>query len=141
MEFDEDHSSTIEENPVLEPALSIIAKEADDVPVLLAGEDAERNLIPATEIMLADQLLRLWLTTADQAEAQKLLATLITEQAEPVVKNIVSYKLRTAAGYGRMLEDAEDLCSENGGVTLSTKKLIEICIAGQREHNLVVDVA
>ena len=54
----------------------------------------------------------MWLTTADQAEAQKLLATLITEQAEPVIKNIVSYKLRTGVGYGRMLEDAEDLCSE-----------------------------
>ena len=92
--------------------MSIIAKESDEVPLPLTGGDAERNLIPATEIMLADQLLRLWLTTADQAEAQKLLATLITEQAEPVVKNIVSYKLRTGVGYGRMLEDAEDLCSE-----------------------------
>ena len=57
-----------------------------------------------------DALLLPYLGAADEAEAQRLLAALFTEHAEPLIHKLVKRKLRFPVG-GRQ-EERADVCSE-----------------------------
>jgi hypothetical protein len=63
----------------------------------------------------ADALLRSFLNATDEAESQALLTRLISEYAEPIIKEILEYKLHVHfkySQYGSQLQDAEDVRSE-----------------------------
>jgi DNA-directed RNA polymerase specialized sigma24 family protein len=67
-----------------------------------------------TELTAAqsDPALGPFLEAADEREAEQALARLISSEINPLVKQIVSYKLRACSGENRTLNDVEDLCSE-----------------------------
>jgi RNA polymerase sigma factor (sigma-70 family) len=59
-----------------------------------------------------DALLLPFLRVGDEAESQRLLARLVSGQAEPIIKNIIRYKLRVYLGgldRTRQSQDAEDV--------------------------------
>lgn len=57
-----------------------------------------------------DALLLPYLQATDEAEAQRFVATLMEEQAEPIIKGIVARKLGFSSGWRQ--EDAADVCSD-----------------------------
>ncbi len=57
-----------------------------------------------------DALLLPYLQAADEADAQQLVATLMDEQAAPIIKGIVARKLGFSSIWRQ--EDAADVCSE-----------------------------
>jgi DNA-directed RNA polymerase specialized sigma24 family protein len=61
-----------------------------------------------------DPALTPFLEAHDESEADQALVRLISEEVNPLVKQIVSYKLRACSvnGNQRSLNDVEDLCSE-----------------------------
>ena len=62
----------------------------------------------------SDPVLRPFLEAKDESQAEQALARLLCEEVNPLVKQIVSYKLRAAPGnenHGSS-GDVEDLCSE-----------------------------
>jgi DNA-directed RNA polymerase specialized sigma24 family protein len=67
--------------------------------------------LPAAQ---SDPALEPFLEAEDESEARQALARLISEEVNPLVKQIVSYKLRACAGREnhRSHNDVEDLCSE-----------------------------
>jgi DNA-directed RNA polymerase specialized sigma24 family protein len=73
-----------------------------------------------------DPVLMPFLEAKDESQAEQALARLISEEVNPLVKQIVSYKLRTGSGNEnhRPSNDVEDLCSETLVNLLS--RLIEI---------------
>ncbi|MBI3650657.1 MAG: hypothetical protein HY231_06370 [Acidobacteria bacterium] len=63
----------------------------------------------------SDVLLLPFLQAEDEARAQELLAQLIADHVEPLVKNIVGFKLRVYVTHNASRaasRDAEDVCSE-----------------------------
>lgn len=62
----------------------------------------------------SDPVLRPFLEAKDESQAEQALARLLCEEVNPVVKQIVSYKLRAAPGNENngSSSDVEDLCSE-----------------------------
>lgn len=61
-----------------------------------------------------DPVLRPFLEANDEHQAEQALARLVCEQVDPLVKQIIGYKLRAAAGNenNESANDVEDLCSE-----------------------------
>lgn len=60
-----------------------------------------------------DDVLRRYLATHDEAEAERLLDELVAGRAAPVIKSAVAHGLRTGAhGDLRERRDAEDVCGE-----------------------------
>src|SRR5262245_30077330 len=61
-----------------------------------------------------DDLLNLFLSTRDEAESQQILEGLICGKAQPLVKEIVSYKLRafSPASGDRDGQEIEDVCGD-----------------------------
>lgn len=60
----------------------------------------------------SDPVLRPFLEAEDESQAEQALARLLCEEVNPLVKQIVSYKLRAAPGNDGFSTDVEDLCSE-----------------------------
>jgi DNA-directed RNA polymerase specialized sigma24 family protein len=60
----------------------------------------------------SDPALEPFLEAEDEREAEQALARLISEEVNPLVKQIVSYKLRACSVENRVSHDVEDLCSE-----------------------------
>lgn len=62
----------------------------------------------------SDPSLQTFLAAEDESEAGEALARLISEEINPLVRQIVSYKLRACSGKEnyRSSNDVEDLCSE-----------------------------
>jgi RNA polymerase sigma factor (sigma-70 family) len=62
-----------------------------------------------------DPLLLPFVRAADDVESERLLSSLITERAAPIVTKIVNYKIngsRLATSRGESLTEAEDVCGE-----------------------------
>jgi RNA polymerase sigma factor (sigma-70 family) len=62
-----------------------------------------------------DALLLPWLHSADEAESERLLAHLVAEHAEPVIRQIIRSRLRYHTDYrgsASERQDADDACSE-----------------------------
>jgi len=62
-----------------------------------------------------DPLLLPFLLATTETESQSLLAKLLSDQAEPIIRNIVGYKLRSAfdsESQASRKEDMEDVCGE-----------------------------
>jgi len=61
-----------------------------------------------------DPALIPFLEAADESEAEQALARLISEEVNPLIKQIVGYKLRACPAHenGRSPHEVEDLCSE-----------------------------
>lgn len=62
-----------------------------------------------------DALLLPFVRAADDVESERLLSSLITEHAAPIITKIVNYKIkgsRPAASRGQSLTEAEDVCGE-----------------------------
>jgi len=81
-----------------------------------------------------DSLLRPFLEAADEAESQHRLSQLVSEHAEPLIKQIIRYKLRVQLSYeGESVQhqDAEDVYSE---VLVRLLKLMQQVKAHPREH-------
>jgi RNA polymerase sigma factor (sigma-70 family) len=69
----------------------------------MAGQEAEQK---------TDEVLLPFLRAADPAEAEHLLASLISEQADQVARPIIAYKMYAFAGRIHLSLDAEDVYSE-----------------------------
>src|ERR1051325_6482690 len=61
------------------------------------------------DALQADQLYQSFLQTTDEAESQSLLTRLLSECADPVIKEIIAYKLRAAFDGARDTQEAEDI--------------------------------
>ncbi|MBC7909193.1 MAG: sigma-70 family RNA polymerase sigma factor [Pyrinomonadaceae bacterium] len=62
-----------------------------------------------------DQVLLPWLRISDEAESQRILVQIVNEHADPVIKDIIRYKLRThtrAPDNGRDGDEAEDIYND-----------------------------
>jgi DNA-directed RNA polymerase specialized sigma24 family protein len=59
-----------------------------------------------------DPALLPFLESADESEAEQALARLLSEEVNPLVKQIVRYKLRGGPGNENSSNDVEDVCSE-----------------------------
>ncbi len=59
-----------------------------------------------------DSLLEPLMREADEGRADELLAQLINEHAEPVIKNVIRYKLHLSPRRATQREEADDLCQE-----------------------------
>jgi len=69
----------------------------------------------AVQLEEMDPLLRPYLQAEEEAEAQRLLAQLMEEHAQPLVREIVHSRLRVARfapSEGSHVQDAHDVCSE-----------------------------
>jgi len=78
-----------------------------------------------------DPLLHPFLQTADEAEAQRLLAELIAEHAQPVVREIARSKLHaTRSASAGVAEETEDVCADVVLQLLSRLRDLRTC-AGQ----------
>lgn len=69
----------------------------------------------AMEVKQVDTVLLPFVHAADDAESERVLASLITEHAEPIITKIVNYKMsagRRGASRDQTLTDAEDIRSD-----------------------------
>src|SRR5205085_11928571 len=77
-----------------------------------AGEDFMRD---PEERRQNDLLLQPMLSAESEEEAEALLGALIREQAEPLARAVIGYKLRvfvSSAGQSRHNQDADDVYGE-----------------------------
>ncbi|MEN3334824.1 MAG: hypothetical protein V7641_4189 [Blastocatellia bacterium] len=88
-------------NPVQDSLSQDIAADLTGEPLLdFSGRQVDVLLLP-------------YLQAADAAESQQLAAKLISDHAEPIIKNIIGNKLRVyPAASSFHAQDAEDICSE-----------------------------
>ena len=70
--------------------------------------------MPAAQLQVDEILLPL-LDASNESESERLITEIISKHAEPVIRNIIKYKLRGPAGgadYGRLAADAEDIYND-----------------------------
>lgn len=82
----------------------------------------------------SDELLRSFLQATDEAESQGLMARLINEQADPLIKEIIAYKLRPSFDGANDAQESEDVYNN---VLMSLLKRLRL--AKQQPENQVIN--
>ena len=72
----------------------------------------ENHGSPFNQGAACDELLRSYISAADEAEAQRQISPIIKQHAEPVVRIVVSYKLKLSFASANGSPDADDIVSE-----------------------------
>ncbi len=80
----------------------------DAIPPDQEGSPIESRFMETSNFPAPNHLLDIWLAASDQTNQQLLLTQLISEEAEPVIKSIIQYKLHSS----HQAVDTQDLRSE-----------------------------